>query len=160
MNKLGVAVVALHHHKKGKGADNAVSHEQMRGAGEIAAQADLIASIDQVEGVYRFRTTKNRHYGDDEWLSIDYRIENTPDGDIHLRQAVEGLTEYQNDKVLTNRILEFVNRPVSLADLSGLAGVSSNELFDIIEDLKDAGLVKVTPDGKFLRASLSGVMPL
>lgn len=160
MNKLGVAVVALHHHKKGKGADNAVSHEQMRGAGEIAAQADLIASIDQSEGVYRFRTTKNRHYGDDEWLAIDYRIENSPDGDIVIRQAVEGLTEYQGDKLLTNRILDFVTKPMSLADLSGTLGVSSNELFDLLENLKDEGLVKVTPDGKFLRSTLSGVMPL
>lgn len=160
MNVLGVAVVALHHHKKGKGADNAVSHEQMRGAGEIAAQADLIASIDQSEGVYRFRTTKNRHYGDDEWLAIDYRIENSADGDIQIRQVTEGLTEYQSDKVLTNRILDMVTKPISLGDLSGVLGVSPNSLCDVLDSLRDEGLVKVTPDGKFLRSTLSGVMPL
>lgn len=154
MNALGVAVVALHHHKKGKGTDNAVSHEQMRGAGEIAAQADLIACIDQSEGVYRFRTTKNRHYGDDEWLSIDYKIVNESNGDIVITQAVEGLAEYQDGQSLANRILEAVGDfAVSQSALAQRLGVSRSKLTEAIDCLVDEHLIELDAVGNLTRVA-------
>lgn len=149
INALGVAVVALHHHKKGKGADNAVSHEQMRGAGEIAAQADLIASIDQSEGVYRFRTTKNRHYGDDDWVSIDYRlVSDGAEGDIRIVQVSEGLAEYQGDVVTTNRILDSLSSSsIHPTVLSTRIGIPMNRLMPLVESLIDEGLVEVDTFG-------------
>lgn len=64
ISEAGAAVVCLHHHRK-SGTGSAVEHEAMRGAGEIAAQADLIAAIDKSDGVYTFKVTKHRHLEDD-----------------------------------------------------------------------------------------------
>jgi len=82
----GAAVVCLHHHRK-SGTGSSVEHEAMRGAGEIAAQADLIAAIDKVDGVFRFRVTKHRHLEESAVPAFGFAVDNRDDGSAEIIAA-------------------------------------------------------------------------
>jgi len=82
----GAAVVCLHHHRK-SGTGSSVEHEAMRGAGEIAAQADLIAAIDKVDGVFRFRVTKHRHLEESAVPAFGFAVDNRDDGSAQIIAA-------------------------------------------------------------------------
>lgn len=83
----GAAVVCLHHHRKTSSTiGSPVAHEAMRGAGEIAAQADLVAAIEKTEEGYKFRVTKHRHLEDDAVPEFGFRIEKDDAGFLRLEQ--------------------------------------------------------------------------
>jgi hypothetical protein len=90
----GAAIVCLHHHRK-SGSGSPVEHEAMRGAGEIAAQADLIAAIDKIDGIFRFRVTKHRHLEESAVPAFGFAVDNQDDGSAviiaaELEMAEEG----------------------------------------------------------------------
>lgn len=82
----GAAIVCLHHHRK-SGSGSPVEHESMRGAGEIAAQADLIAAIDKIDGVFRFRVTKHRHLEESAVPAFGFAVDNQDDGSAVIMAA-------------------------------------------------------------------------
>jgi hypothetical protein len=47
----------------------------MRGAGDIAAQADTVFSISKKDGVYTMVTTKNRHGREEDYVNVSWTID-------------------------------------------------------------------------------------
>jgi hypothetical protein len=88
----GAAIVCLHHHRK-SGSGSPVEHEAMRGAGEIAAQADLIAAIDKIDGIFRFRVTKHRHLEESAVPAFGFAVDNQDDGSAVIMAAELEMTE-------------------------------------------------------------------
>lgn len=70
----GAAILNLHHNRK-SGSESGIAHEQMRGAGDIAAQADTVFSISKKDGVYSLVTTKNRHGREEDYVNLSWTIE-------------------------------------------------------------------------------------
>lgn len=82
IKQAGCAILALHHNRK-SGTEAGVAHEQMRGAGDIAAQADTVFSISKKDNVYTMKATKNRHCDESRYLNISWQIV-TVDGRIAI----------------------------------------------------------------------------
>lgn len=74
MKQKGASILNLHHNRK-SGSESGIAHEQMRGAGDIAAQADTVFSISKKDGVYTMVTTKNRHGREEDYINLSWTIE-------------------------------------------------------------------------------------
>ena len=104
----GCAILCLHHNRK-SGSESGIAHEQMRGAGDIAAQADTVFSISKQGQIYTMRTTKNRHGQESEHINISWTVD-TFDGkttinpveakaiDIDMRQQVLNVVPVREDE--------------------------------------------------------------
>jgi hypothetical protein len=101
----GASVVCLHHHRKGTHTGS-VAHEQMRGAGEIAAQADLVASIEKHDGMYTFTTTKQRHVAEDEWVKFNFSI--VKDGEILSIRGTTHTSQEAPERPMRNQIVNLL----------------------------------------------------
>jgi hypothetical protein len=109
----GAAILNLHHNRK-SGSESGIAHEQMRGAGDIAAQADTVFSISKKDGVYTLVTTKNRHGREEDYVNLSWTIE-----------SIEGTTR------LCSVLVDVRDQGVSLMDaildvVSENPGISGN----------------------------------
>ena len=147
INESGAAIIALHHHKKGIHA-SPVAHEAMRGAGEIAAQADLVATVENKDGIYTMKTTKQRHIGEEDFVEVSYQIVTDEDGGMRLKHCVGG-AEATKEQMLTDRVLTALdqNEKMSGNGLATIIGGNKQVAFAFLESMKDAGLIrKIDPE--------------
>ena len=147
INESGAAIIALHHHKKGIHA-GPVAHEAMRGAGEIAAQADLVATVENKDGIYTLKTTKQRHIGEEDFVEVSYTIVTDEDGGMRLQHCVGG-AEATKEQMLTDRVLTALdqNEKMSGNALAAVIGNNKQVALAFLESMKDAGLIrKIDPE--------------
>ncbi len=147
INESGAAIIALHHHKKGIHA-GPVAHEAMRGAGEIAAQADLVATVENKDGIYTMKTTKQRHIGEEDFVEVSYTIVTDEDGGMRLQHCVGG-AEATKEQMLTDRVLTALdqNEKMSGNALAAVIGNNKQVALAFLESMKNAGLIrKIDPD--------------
>lgn len=147
INESGAAIIALHHHKKGIHA-GPVAHEAMRGAGEIAAQADLVATVENKDGIYTLKTTKQRHIGEEDFVELSYQIVTDEDGNMVLKHCVGG-AEATKEQQLTERVMNALdqNEKMSGNSLAGIIGGNKQVALALLESLKEQGLIrKIDPE--------------
>ena len=108
----GAAILNLHHNRK-SGSESGIAHEQMRGAGDIAAQADTVFSISKKDGVYSMVTTKNRHGREEDYINLSWTID-SGEGATRLNSVL--LEVRDTGPSLMDAILEAV------AESPGLSG--------------------------------------
>lgn len=137
----GAAVVILHHNKKVT-PGTVMNQDAMRGASDLAAQADLVLTVlhDIDEKTYDVRTVKHRHVGEDDWVNFIYKIRNHEDGSLELeRIATPG-----DETELLDRIVQYVaDHPGK--PKSGIAdGVrkNRNSVWDAIDDAVELQLIE------------------
>ena len=142
INESGAAIIALHHHKKGIHA-GPVAHEAMRGAGEIAAQADLVATVENKDGIYTLKTTKQRHIGEEDFVEVSYTIVTDEDGGMRLQHCVGG-AEATKEQMLTDRVLTALdqNEKMSGNALAAVIGNNKQVALAFLESMKDAVLIR------------------
>ena len=101
----GAAVVALHHNKK-LAPGVAITQDTMRGASDLAAQADMVLSINHdIEAkTYDVRTVKHRHIGEDDWVHFVYRLNTDEPGTI----ALEQVTTAGGETEILDRVSQYV----------------------------------------------------
>lgn len=155
INATGAALVALHHHRKG-GVSSPVAHEMMRGAGELAAQADLVAAIDKTDSGFVWRTTKHRHLEDSKWPKFGFRILTLDDGTKRIQHfepedAQEGAyvdrtgtlpdktTQYPSGQVLS---LICQNEGISSTELAKAMGKRRDTVDDWLARLEAEGSIR------------------
>ena len=146
INESGAAIIALHHHKKGIHA-GPVAHEAMRGAGEIAAQADLVATVDHKDGIYTMKTTKQRHIGEEDFVEVSYKIVTGEDGSIVLQPCVGG-AEAEREQQYIERVLNALdqNDKMSGNALAAVIGNNKQVALKFLDSMRDMGLIrKVDP---------------
>ena len=146
INESGAAIVALHHHKKGVHA-GPVAHEAMRGAGEIAAQADLVATVENKDGIYTMKTTKQRHIGEEDFVEVSYKIVTGEDGSIVLQPCVGG-AEAEREQQYIERVLNALdqNDKMSGNALAAVIGNNKQVALKFLDSMRDMGLIrKVDP---------------
>jgi len=147
INESGAAIIALHHHKKGIHA-GPVAHEAMRGAGEIAAQADLVATVENKDGIYTMKTTKQRHIGEEDFVEVSYRIVTDEDGGMRLQHCIGG-AEATKEQMLTERVLAALdqNEKMSGNGLATIIGGNKQVALAFLESMKEQGLIrKIDPE--------------
>ena len=147
INESGAAIIALHHHKKGIHA-GPVAHEAMRGAGEIAAQADLVATVEHKDGIYTMKTTKQRHIGEEDFVEVSYQIVTDEDGGMRLQHCIGG-AEATKEQILTERVLAALdqNERMSGNALAAVIGNNKQVAFAFLESMKEQGLIrKIDPE--------------
>jgi len=147
INESGAAIVALHHHKKGIHA-GPVAHEAMRGAGEIAAQADLVATVENKDGIYTMKTTKQRHIGEEDFVEVSYKIVTREDGSIVLQPCVGG-AEAEREQQYIERVLNALdqNDKMSGNALAAVIGNNKQVALKFLDSMRDMGLIrKIDPD--------------
>jgi RecA-family ATPase len=147
INESGAAIIALHHHKKGIHA-GPVAHEAMRGAGEIAAQADLVATVENKDGIYTLKTTKQRHIGEEDFVELSYQIVTDEDGNMMLKHCVGG-AEATKEQQLTERVMNALdqNEKMSSNSLTTIIGGNKQVALAFLESLKEQGLIcKIDPE--------------
>jgi len=147
INESGAAIIALHHHKKGIHA-GPVAHEAMRGAGEIAAQADLVATVENKDGIYTMKTTKQRHIGEEDFVEVSYTIVTDEDGGMRLQHCVGG-AEATKEQMLTDRVLTALdqNEKMSGNALAAVIGNNKQVALKFLDSMRDMGLIrKIDPD--------------
>ena len=101
----GAAVIILHHNKKAA-PGTAITQDSMRGASDLAAQADMVLSIyhDIDAKTYDVRTVKHRHIGEDDWIHFVYRLNVDTPGKIAIEQVLTPGTETE----LLDRVVQYV----------------------------------------------------
>jgi len=99
----GAALVVLHHARKG-GA-GAIGHESMRGAVEIAAQAETIMSIDNKLGHYTVKTVKQRRSSFEDQINFEFKIH------AHSPEALEiqRIDIATAEKTMDQAILDYID---------------------------------------------------
>ena len=101
----GAAVVILHHNKKAA-PGTSLTQDSMRGASDLAAQADMVLSInhDIDAKTYDVRTVKHRHIGEDDWVHFVYRLNTDEPGTIALQQ----ITTAGGETEVLDRVAQYV----------------------------------------------------
>ena len=99
----GAALVVLHHARKG--ATGSLGHESMRGAVEIAAQAETVLSIENKMGHYTVKTVKQRRSPFEDQLNFEFKIHANAPNDLEIRR-IDIATE---EKTLDQAILDYIS---------------------------------------------------
>jgi len=151
INESGAAIIALHHHKKGIHA-GPVAHEAMRGAGEIAAQADLVATVEHKDGIYTLKTTKQRHIGEEDFVEVSYKIVTNDDGMMQLQHCVGG-AEAEREQQYIERVLDALdqNQTMSSNALASVIGNNKQVALKFLDSMRDMGLIRKV-DPKYARS--------
>lgn len=116
----GAALVVLHHARKG--ATGSLGHESMRGAVEIAAQAETVLSVENKEGHYTVKTVKQRRSPFENQINFEFRIHANSETDLEIRR-IDG----KEEKTLQEAIHEFLDQN---------PGVTSQQVADGIKKRK------------------------
>ena len=154
INSTGASVVALHHHRKG-GVSSPVAHEMMRGAGELAAQADLIAAIDKADDGFVWKTTKHRHLEDSKWPKFGFRLTTNEDGSKVFEQTeLEDAQEGVHDARTRAFGSETTHNPSGriLSVIANSEGLTSTDI------AKEAGCRRATVDEWLSRLERDGLI--
>lgn len=99
---IGITVIVAHHDRK-KGADSDVRHERMRGAGEIAAMADMAYAIDKCGTAYRLSTSKGRLVAEDDQITVEFTIDDNADHTTVTLREITDAEKSQNRAVAMER---------------------------------------------------------
>jgi hypothetical protein len=99
----GAALVVLHHARKG--ATGSLGHESMRGAVEIAAQAETVLSIENKFGHYTVKTVKQRRSPFEDQLNFEFRIHANSPNDLEIQRIDVATAE----KTMDQAILDYID---------------------------------------------------
>jgi archaellum biogenesis ATPase FlaH len=145
----GAAVVILHHNKK-LAPGTAITQDTMRGASDLAAQADMVLSIyhDIEAKTYDVRTVKHRHIGEDDWVHFVYKLNSEQPGQIAIEQIANAGTESD----VLDRIVQFVADNPGKTKSAICAGIKKgrNLVWDTISDAVTLQLIECR-EGKYYR---------
>ena len=145
----GAAVVVLHHNKK-LAPGSAITQDTMRGASDLAAQADMVLSIyhDIEAKTYDVRTVKHRHIGEDDWVHFVYKLNSEQPGQIAIEQIANAGTESD----VLDRIVQFVSDNPGKTKSAICAGIKKgrNLVWDTISDAVTLQLIECR-EGKYYR---------
>ena len=99
----GAALVVLHHARKG--ATGSLGHESMRGAVEIAAQAETVLSIENKFGHYTVKTVKQRRSSFEDQINFEFKIH------AHSSEALEiqRIDIATAEKTMDQAILDYID---------------------------------------------------
>ena len=117
----GAALVVLHHARKG--ATGSIGHESMRGAVEIAAQAETVLSIENKEGLYTVKTVKQRRSAFEDQINFQFTIHANSPTALEIRRVDLATAE----KTLDQAILDYID---------GNPGQTSQQIADGIKKRK------------------------
>ncbi len=161
----GAAVVCLHHHRKASSTmGSPVAHEAMRGAGEIAAQADLVAAIEKTEDGYKFKVTKHRHLEEDSVPEFGFRIGKDAAGFTRIEQfelempqevttlANAGRSRRGGGNDLERQILSVLadsTRPLGLNVINSKVTGSKGKVSETLAKLCSEGLLAMVQEGQY-----------
>lgn len=135
MMDAGSAVVCLHHHRK-SGTGSPVAHEATRGAGEIAAQADIMAAIEKDSGAYVFRITKHRHLEEDSVGEIAFCVDSLDDGSYRIEPVERDTAKEASTLAIHGRKGGIGSSALSdriLAVLSDSEAISTNRVVELVK---------------------------
>ena len=98
----GAALVVLHHARKG--ATGSLGHESMRGAVEIAAQAETVLSIENKLGHYTVKTVKQRRSPFENQLNFEFKIHANTPNDLEIQRIDVATAEKSMDQAILDYI--------------------------------------------------------
>jgi len=137
----GAAVVALHHNKK-LAPGVTITQESMRGASDLAAQADAVLSINHdIEAkTYDVRTVKHRHIGEDDWVHFVYRLNTDEPGAI----ALEQITTAGGETEVLDRVVQYVTDNPGKYKSGICDGLKKNRnlVWDTVDDAVELQLIQ------------------
>jgi hypothetical protein len=136
----GAALVVLHHARKG--ATGSLGHESMRGAVEIAAQAETVLSIENKFGHYTVKTVKQRRSPFEDQLNFEFRIHANSPNDLEIRR-IDIATE---EKTLTQAILDFIDQTPGQTSQQIADGIKKRkaDVIKALQGLEDESMLSVT----------------
>lgn len=145
----GAAVIILHHNKKAA-PGTAITQDSMRGASDLAAQADMVLSIyhDIEAKTYDVRTVKHRHIGEDDWVHFVYRLNVDTPGQI----AIEQITSAGSESEVLDRIVQYVADNPGKTKNGICAGIKKgrNLVWETVADAVTLQLIECR-EGKYYR---------
>lgn len=102
----GATLLVAHHDRKSGQGESEVAHYRMAGSRDFGAMSDMAYGIEKRAGYYHLEVTKNRLLSEDECLSLDFILEDSPD---RSRVTLRVITpEEKSDKtmdILEERII-------------------------------------------------------
>ena len=146
----GAAVVILHHNKK-LAPGSAITQDTMRGASDLAAQADMVLSIyhDIEAKTYDVRTVKHRHIGEDDWVHFVYRLNTETPGQISIQQVTTAGSETE----MLDRVTQYITDNPGKTKSGICEGLKKNRnlIWDVIDEALELQLI-VCRERKYYRA--------
>lgn len=135
----GAALVVLHHARKG--ATGSLGHESMRGAVEIAAQAETVLSIENKMGHYTVKTVKQRRSPFEDQLNFEFKIHANAPNDLEIRR-IDIATE---EKTLDQAILDYIGENPGQTSQQIADGVKKRktDVVKALQGLEDESMVNV-----------------
>jgi len=135
----GAALVVLHHARKG--ATGSLGHESMRGAVEIAAQAETVLSIENKMGHYTVKTVKQRRSPFEDQLNFEFKIHANAPNDLEIRR-IDIATE---EKTLDQAILDYIAENPGQTSQQIADGVKKRktDVVKALQGLEDESMVNV-----------------
>jgi hypothetical protein len=135
----GAALVVLHHARKG--ATGSLGHESMRGAVEIAAQAETVLSIENKEGHYTVKTVKQRRSPFENQLNFEFRIHANSDTDLEIRR-IDG----KEEKTLDQAILDYISEKPGQTSQQISEGIKKRkaDVVKALQGLENESMLKAT----------------
>lgn len=143
-------MMLLTHHNRKKGAESDVRHEQMRGAGDIAAMADCAYSIDKVGHMFRLTTTKGRLVAEEDQISVDFMVEdNEMKTQTRLYEVDPIVKARQRTLDTERRILDaLLSGEKNINDLRKAVGGRASDVNKVASDMADSGVLSLRMDGQ------------
>jgi hypothetical protein len=145
----GAAVVILHHNKK-LAPGTAITQDTMRGASDLAAQADMVLSINHdIEAkTYDVRTVKHRHIGEDDWVHFVYRLNTDEPGQIALQQV----TTAGGETEMLDRVTQYITDNPGKTKSGICDGMKKNRnlIWDVVDEAVELQLI-MCRDRKYYR---------
>ena len=134
----GAALVVLHHARKG--ATGSLGHESMRGAVEIAAQAETVLSVENKEGHYTVKTVKQRRSPFENQMNFEFRIHANSETDLEIRR-IDG----NQEKTLQEAIHEFldVNPGVTSQQVADGIKKRKSDVVKMLQSMEDEFQINV-----------------
>ena len=134
----GAALVVLHHARKG--ATGSLGHESMRGAVEIAAQAETVLSVENKEGHYTVKTVKQRRSPFENQVNFEFRIHAHSETDLEIRR-IDG----KEEKTLQEAIHEFLDTNPGVTSQQVADGIKKrkSDVVKMLQSMEDEFQVNV-----------------
>ncbi len=135
----GAALVVLHHARKG--ATGSLGHESMRGAVEIAAQAETVLSIENKMGHYTVKTVKQRRSPFEDQLNFEFKIHANAPNDLEIRR----IDIASEEKTLDQAILDYISENPGQTSQQIADGVKKRktDVVKALQGLEDESMLNV-----------------
>jgi hypothetical protein len=107
-----------------------------------------VATVENKDGIYTMKTTKQRHIGEEDFVEVSYRIVTDEDGGMRLQHCIGG-AEATKEQMLTERVLAALdqNEKMSGNGLATIIGGNKQVALAFLESMKEQGLIrKIDPD--------------